>query len=111
MPGNLTPVRVVPLFIKQAVIKYCSRQQDKNVSLVLSNLGVQKPPEELVPYIENYSAFCSSSNMFCTVSSYNGTLTLGISSPYNNTGVLKDFVRDLTSDGIAVRAYATEVIR
>ncbi len=107
----VAPVRVVPLFIKQAAIKYFSRQQDKNVSLVLSNLGVQKPPEELVPYIENYSAFCSSSNMFCTVSSYNGTLTLGISSPYNNTGVLKDFVRDLTSDGIAVRAYATEVIR
>lgn len=107
----VAPVRVVPLFMKQAIVKYFSKQQDKNVSLVLSNLGVQKPPKELVPYIQNYSAFCSSSNLFCTVSSYNGELTLGISSPYNNTGVLKDFVRSLTDDDIRVTAYATEVIR
>ena len=79
--------------------------------MVLSNLGVQKPAEALQPYIENYSAFCSSSNLFSTVSSYNGVLTLGVTSPYSNTGVLKDFVRNLTSQGVEIKVYATEVIR
>lgn len=108
---NVMAVKAVPLFIKQPVVKYCSRAQDKNVSMVLSNLGVQKPAEALQPYIENYSAFCSSSNLFSTVSSYNGVLTLGVTSPYSNTGVLKDFVRNLTSQGVEIKVYATEVIR
>jgi hypothetical protein len=108
---HVAPIRVAPLFIKQFAVRRGSKLQDKKVSLVLSNLGVQKPPAELVPCIENYSGFCSSSNLFVAVTSYNGTLTLGISSPYNNTHVLKDFVRGLTSDGIHVTVYATEVIR
>lgn len=107
----VAPVRPVPLFIKQQVIRYGTKVSEKKVSVVLSNLGVQKPPEALVPFIENYGAFCSSKNLFVTMSSYNGELTLGISSPYASTGVVKDFVRGLTEDDIKVRAYATEVIQ
>lgn len=105
------PVRPVPLFIKQQIIRYGTKASDQKVSVVLSNLGVQKPPEELLPFIENYAAFCSSANLFVTMSSYNGELTLGITSPYASTGVIKDLVRGLTADEIKVRAYATEVIQ
>lgn len=108
---SVAPIRAVPLFLKQYGVRLGSRLQDKKVSMVLSNLGVQKPPAELIPYIQNYSGFCSSTNLFVTMFSYNGDLTLGISSPYNNTGVLKDFVRGLSNDGISITAYATEVIR
>ncbi|MCR5195851.1 MAG: hypothetical protein K6D38_06000 [Pseudobutyrivibrio sp.] len=105
------PVRAVPLFIKQMVVRYGSRVTDEKVSVVLSNLGVQRPPEELVPMIQNYGGFCSSSNLFVVMSSYNGDLTLGVTSPYSSTGVIKSFVRGLSEDGMKVRAYATEVIR
>ncbi len=107
----VAPVRAVPLFIKQWVVKYGSKVTDKKVSVVLSNLGVQKPPQEVAEMVENYSAFCSSSNLFSTMSSYNGDLTLGISSPYANTRVVKNLVRGLTEDGVKIRLYATEVIR
>ncbi len=107
----VAPVRVVPLAIKQLTVKYGSKASDKKVSVVLSNLGVQKPPAEIADMILNYSAFCSSSNLFSTMSSYNGDLTLGITSPYSNTGVVKDLVRGFTEQGMHVRAYATEVIR
>ncbi len=105
------PVRAVPLFIKQMVVRYGSKVTDKKVSVVLSNLGVQKPPEELVPLIKNYSGFCSSANLFMVMSSYNGVLTMGVTSPYSNTKVIKGFVRGLSEDGMKVKAYATEVIR
>ncbi len=105
------PVRAVPLFIKQMVVKYGSKVTDKKVSVVLSNLGVQKPPEELVPMIQNYSGFCSSQNLFVVMSSYNGVLTLGVTSPYSNTRVIKSFVRGLSEEGMKVKAFATEVIR
>ncbi len=107
----VAPVRAVPLFIKQIVVRYGSKVTDKKVSVVLSNLGVQKPPAEVANMVENYSAFCSSSNLFSTMSSYNGELSLGITSPYTNTRVVKNLVRGLTDDGIKVRVYATEVIR
>lgn len=107
----VAPVRMVPLIIKQYVVKLGSRSSDKNVSVVLSNLGVQKPAEELAPLIQNYNAFCSSSNLFVACSSYNGELTLGISSPYQSTGVIKDFVRSFTDEDVHVTAFATEVIR
>jgi hypothetical protein len=108
---NIAAIRLVPLVFKQIAVRQGSRRQAKKVSLVLSNMGVQKPPAELMHYIQNYSGFCSSTNLFVTMFSYNGTLTLGISSPYNRTHVLKDFVRNLTRDDIHVRANATEVIR
>ncbi len=105
------PIRAVPLFIKQMVVRYGSKVTDKKVSVVLSNLGVQRPPEELTPLIRNYSGFCSSANLFVVMTSYNGVLTLGITSPYANTKVVKSFVRGLSEEDMRVTAYATEVIR
>ena len=105
------PVRAVPLFIKQMVVRYGSKVTDKKVSVVLSNLGVQRPPQELVPLIKNYNGFCSSSNLFVVMSSYNGQFTMGITSPYSNTRVIKNFVRGLSEDGMKIKTYATEVIR
>ncbi len=107
----VAPVRAVPLFIKQWVVRYGSKVTDKKVSVVLSNLGVLNPPKEVSPMIEDYSAFCSSSNLFSTMYSYKGELSLGITSPYSNTRVIKNLVRGLTEDGIYIRLYATEVIR
>ncbi len=106
----VAPVRPLPLFVKQFAIRRASRMSDKRVSMVISNLGVQKPPAEVGEYIGNYSAFCSSSNLFSTMSSYNGDLTLGVSSPYAGTGVIKNLVRRLSDSGVDVRVYATEVI-
>ncbi len=107
----VAPVRAVPLFLKQWVVRYGSNVTDQKVSVVLSNLGVQRPPAELAELIQNYSAFCSSENLFSTMSSYKKDLTLGISSPYASTSVVKNLVRNLTEDGISIRLYATEVIR
>ena len=103
-------VRAVPLFLKQLVVRYGTKVSDKKVSMVFSNLGVQSPPAEVGEEIENYSAFCSSENLFSTMSSYNGDLTLGVSSPYLNTGVVKNLVRSFSHSGVDVRVYATEVI-
>ena len=106
----VVPVRAVPLFIKQIGVKYGTILNDRGVSIVLSNLGVQKPPEKLGAAIENYGAFCSSERLFVAMTSYNGDLTLGITSPYASTRVVKTFIRDLSNDGMHIRAYATEVI-
>ncbi len=104
------PVRAVPLFIKQPVVWFFSRKSDRRASMVFSNLGKMTPPEEMAEKIENFCGYCSANKLFSTMFSYNGDLTLGVSSPYVNTGVIKNFVRSLSSLGIDIKVYATEVI-
>lgn len=104
-------VRMVPLFIKQPVVKYFSKEENKRVSAVISNLGVIRPPKEIMQFIDGYSAFCSHNEIFVTVSSFGDDLVFGITSAYNNTSVLKNFVRTFTDDGMDAAIYATEVIR
>ena len=107
---HVTAVRLAPLPIKRLVMRHATRIADRNVSVIVSNLGVQKPPEEVGEYIDNYSAYCSSQNLFSTMSSYNGDLTLGVSSPFVNTDAVQNLVRLFTDMGIEVTVYATEVI-
>ena len=107
----VAPVRVVPLFIKQLVVRHFTKRSNKKVSMVFSNMGIQKPPSEVGEYIENYSGFCSTNTLFSTMFGYKDNLTLGVSFAFLNTGVVKNFVRMLASDGVDIKVYATEVIK
>ncbi len=107
----VAPVRAVPLFIKQLVVRHFTKKSNKKVSMVFSNLGVQKPPEKISDRIVNYSGFCSTNTMFSTMFGYKDDLTLGVSSAYINTGVVKNFVRNLSQSGVNIRVYATEVLK
>ena len=107
----VAPVRVVPLFIKQLVVRYFTKKSNKKVTMTFSNMGVQKPPKQLGELIENYSGFCSTNTIFSTMFGYGDKLTLGASSAYMNTGVIKNFVRYLSESGVDITVCATEVIR
>lgn len=105
------PVRVVPLFIKQWVVRHFTKKANKKVSMTFSNMGIQKPPAEVAEKIENYSGFCSTNTIFSTLFGYGDRLTLGVSSAYINTGVVKNFVRYLSGYGVDITVSATEVIK
>ena len=104
-------IRMVPLAIKQPVVRRFSKLENRRISFVLSNLGRLKVDERIDPFVESFSAFCSHSEMFTTVFSYGDTLKLGVSSAYSDTRMLKNFVRYLTEDGVEVTVNATEVLR
>ena len=107
----VAPVRVVPLFIKQLVVRHFTLKSAKKVTMTFSNMGVQKPPKQLAERIGNYSGFCSTNTIFSTMFGYGDQLTLGVSSAYVNTGVVKNFVRFLSSSGVDITVRATEVIK
>ena len=107
----VAPVRVVPLFIKQLVVRHFTKISNKKVSMVFSNMGIQKPPAGVGEHIENYSGFCSTNTLFSTMFGYKDNLILGVSSAFMNTGVVKNFVRGLSQAGVDIRVYATEVIK
>ena len=105
------PVRLVPLFIKQRVVRHFTNKSNRKVTMTFSNMGVQKPPKPLGELIENYSGFCSTNSIFSTMFGYGDRLTLGVSSAYANTGVVKNLVRFLSVSGVDITVCATEVIK
>ena len=61
--------------------------------------------------IDNYSGFCSTNTIFSTLFGYGEQLTLGVSSAYMNTSVVKNFVRYLSESGVDITICATEGIK
>lgn len=103
--------RVVPLALKQPVIRAFAKKESKTVTAVLSNLGPVKVPEEMAKYIKGFNDFCSTEKLFITVTSFGNDLVLGIASAYQGTGVIKKFIDSIKTDDMDVKLYATEVIK
>lgn len=105
MPG----IRPVPLFIKNAAVRFFTHLEDKHVTAVLSNMGRVEVAEALRPYIRQFAAFSSCDGLFTCVCSYGDDLVLGTASAFRSTNVLRRFYRGLAADGLQVTLYATEV--
>lgn len=108
---RLAITRIVPLALKQPVVRMFAKKESKTVTAVLSNLGPQKVPEEMKPYIKGFTDFCSTDKLFITITSYGNDMVFGITSAYSGTSVIKrfiDYVRVKDSD---IKLYTNDVVR
>lgn len=100
-------VRVVPLFLKDMVVRtFYSKVQDKNSSAGLTNMGVLRVPEEMKPYIERFDIYMGqpfSSRTNCAVISFEDTLTINFASSIAEADVERYFFQKLVQDGIHVK--------
>lgn len=99
-------IRVVPLFIKDFVVRqFYTRVQDKNSSAGLTNMGALKVPDDMKPYIERFDIYMGqpfSSRTNCAIISFEDTLTINFASSIMETDVERYFFRKLVSDKIHV---------
>ncbi len=100
-------IRVVPLFIKDFVVRqFYTRVQDKNSSAGLTNMGALKVPEDMKPYIERFDIYMGqpfSSRTNCAIVSFEDILTVNFASSIMETDVERYFFRKLVKDGIHVK--------
>lgn len=100
-------IRVVPLFVKDFVVKrFYIRVQDCQSSAGLTNLGVITLSEELQKHVERFDVLMGqpfSARTNCAVISYQNTLTLNFASCIAETDVERCFFRKLVQDGIPVK--------
>lgn len=100
-------IRVVPLFIKDFVVRqFYSKVQDKNSSAGLTNMGVLYVPETMKPYIERFDIYMGqpfSSRTNCAIISFEDTLTINFASSIIEADVERYFFRKLVQDGIHVK--------
>lgn len=99
-------IRVVPLFIKDFVVRqFYTKVQDKNSSAGLTNMGALKVPDDMKPYIERFDIYMGqpfSSRTNCAIVSFEDTLTINFASSIMESDVERYFFRKLVADGIHV---------
>ena len=100
-------IRVVPLFIKDFVVRlFYTKVQDKNSSAGLTNMGVMKVPEGMKPYIERFDIYMGqpfSRRTNCAIISFEDILTVNFASSIVEADVERYFFRRLVRDGIHVK--------
>lgn len=100
-------IRIVPLFIKDFVVRtFYTRVQDKNSSAGLTNMGALHVPEDMKPYIERFDIYMGqpfSSRTNCAIISFEDTLTINFASSIVEADVERYFFRRLVQDGIHVK--------
>ena len=108
-------IRVVPLFIKDFVVRtFYTKVQDKNSSAGLTNMGALKVPEDMKPYIERFDIYMGqpfSSRTNCAIISFENILTINFASSIVETDVECNFFRKLVQDGIHVKVESNREIR
>ncbi len=99
-------IRVVPLFIKDFVVRtFYTKVQDKNSSAGLTNMGSLQVPEDMKPYIERFDIYMGqpfSSRTNCAIISFEDILTVNFASSIAEADVERNFFRKLVEDGIHV---------
>lgn len=100
-------IRVVPLFIKDFVVRqFYTKVQDKNSSAGLTNMGALQVPASMKPYIERFDIYMGqpfSSRTNCAIISYGDVLTINFASSIIEADVERFFFRKLVQDGIHVK--------
>lgn len=100
-------IRVVPLFLKDLVVKtFYTKVQDRNSSAGLTNMGAMKVPEGMKPYIDRFDIYMGqpfSRRTNCAIISYEDVLTVNFASSIIEADVERYFFRRLVQDGIHVK--------
>ncbi|MGN0167218.1 MAG: alcohol acetyltransferase [Acetatifactor sp.] len=100
-------IRVVPLFIKDMVVRtFYSKIQDRNSSAGLTNMGALRVPDGMKPYIERFDIYMGqpfSRRTNCAIVSFEDTLTINFASSIIEADVERYFFRKLVQDGIHVK--------
>ncbi|MEG2564577.1 MAG: hypothetical protein RSA48_04100 [Bacilli bacterium] len=95
-------LRVIPLFIKDPVLKFVAYITEHNTTASISNVGVITMPKELMPYIESFTLLISTNKHQLGICSFADNLTLSFTTPLISSDIEKNFFKSLTALGIDV---------
>jgi hypothetical protein len=98
--------RIVPLSIKDMVLKLANILNERGITANLTNLGKITMTKELSPYIHLFSVLTSTKRPQICMCSYEDQLVVSFVSPFVATDIQERFFRILTKEGIKVAISA-----
>ena len=105
-------LRIVPLFIKNIVMKLVYTKSALANTTTITNIGNIKVEEAYRPFVESFHAFIAMSkgqSLKGTVCSYEDTLVFTFSSVFSENSVQGAFFRKIAEDGVDVRVETNGV--
>ena len=106
---NFLLIRLIPLFIKNKVLKYCYKLTRKKQTMGLSNVGIINMPEECSKYIESFFVFNSTDVKELCICSYKDKISLNFSTHFLNNEMEKNFFRLLKEYDLDIDIYSNEI--
>lgn len=103
-------VRIVPLPLKNIVLKQAGRLNLQESTTSLSNIGRTNLPEAFRPYVRLFDVICSTDRMQICLCSCRDLLTASFSSVFDSTEVQKDFFRAFSELGIPVEIASNDCV-
>ncbi len=94
--------RIVPLVLKDIVLRIAYRMSAKGATATHSNVGIVKMPDELKEYIKCFEVYISTDKIQLCSCSFADKLTLGFTSQFVSSDIEMRFFRELTKRGIDV---------
>ena len=95
-------MRVVPLFMKDVILRFAKFLSDRGITATLSNVGKIAMTEELAPYINMLNCFTSAKRPQIAICSFKNKLVVSFASPFVGTDIQKNFYRNLTQEGVSI---------
>ncbi len=108
---NFFLIRLIPLFIKNIVMKYSYKFTRKKQTLGLSNVGIIKLPTICKPYIENFLIMNSTDVLEICIISYENNISLTFSSHFKNSALEKNFFSILKAFNLEITVYNNNLER
>lgn len=106
---RMVVLRIVPRPLKDVLLRLINWGNNRSISVAISNLGRVNLPEITEPHVGRMLFHVSAVRpQFCAVS-HAGELTISFTSPFVETGHVKEFARMLASKGIDVKVAAAKV--
>lgn len=95
-------MRVIPLVLKDYILRFATRLSDRGITTTLSNIGKISVAKELVPYIHLFDCFTSAKRPQIAMCSFGDELVISFTSPFVGMDIQKNFFRMLTEEGVGV---------
>lgn len=102
-------VRLVPLFVKNFVLKIANYISEFNTTSAVSNIGKIDMPSNNQKYIQCFDVFVSTSREQICMCSYLDNLVITFSTIYVSTDIMKEFFRTISSFDIPVKISSNKI--
>lgn len=106
---NFFLIRLIPLFIKNKVMKYSYKLLRKKQTLGLSNVGIIHLPESCKPYVDKFLIMNSTDALESCIISYEDEICISFSSHFISSELEKNFFRLLKNYNLDITIYNNEI--
>lgn len=95
--------RIVPLSLKDFVLRIADKLNDRKITSSISNIGKIVLFDEFEEYIKQFSVCVSARRPLITLCSYGDNLVISFTSPFEETDIQKTFFQFLSEKGVEIQ--------